>query len=60
MNPLRSKHIPCLAILAVMQPRQALSSAGLALGFWLIFGALAELAERSRLGKMRPLDSFGP
>jgi cytochrome c-type biogenesis protein CcmF len=47
-----------LVVLAVMQPRQALSCAGLALGFWLIFGALAELAERSRLGRIALMDSL--
>jgi cytochrome c-type biogenesis protein CcmF len=36
---------------AVTQPRQILSAVGLALGFWLVFGALAELAERIRAGR---------
>jgi cytochrome c-type biogenesis protein CcmF len=40
-----------LIALFVVQPQRALSSAGLALGFWLVLGALAELAERSRLGR---------
>ncbi|MBO9709135.1 MAG: heme lyase CcmF/NrfE family subunit [Caulobacter sp.] len=35
-----------LVAFAVVSPRHALASAGLALGFWLIGGALAELAER--------------
>ena len=44
--------------LAVMQPRQALSCAGLALGFWLVFGAAAELAERSRAGRVPAMESL--
>ena len=36
---------------AVMRPRQVLSWIGLALGFWLVFGALAEVAERVRAGR---------
>ena len=35
-----------LVAYAVVTPRKALASAGVALGFWLIGGALAELAER--------------
>ncbi|HUO23596.1 MAG TPA: heme lyase CcmF/NrfE family subunit [Caulobacteraceae bacterium] len=38
-----------IVALALVRPLQALSCAGLALGLWLIFGALAELAERVRL-----------
>ncbi|ALL12594.1 heme lyase CcmF/NrfE family subunit [Caulobacter henricii] len=34
---------------ALITPRKALASAGVALGFWLIGGALAELAERLKL-----------
>lgn len=34
---------------AVFEPRKALSAAGLAIGAWLILGALAETAERTRL-----------
>ncbi len=37
-----------LLALALIHPRQALGSAGLAMGAWLILGALAELAERTR------------
>jgi cytochrome c-type biogenesis protein CcmF len=40
-----------LLAMAIVSPRKALASAGLALGFWLIFGAIAELAERVRLLK---------
>jgi cytochrome c-type biogenesis protein CcmF len=38
-----------LAGWAMFEPRKALAAAGLALGFWLIAGALAETAERIRL-----------
>lgn len=38
-----------LAGWAMFEPRKALAGAGLALGFWLIAGALAETAERIRL-----------
>ena len=37
-----------LLAFAVVSPRKALASAGLALGAWLILGALVELAERTR------------
>ncbi|MBP9231957.1 MAG: heme lyase CcmF/NrfE family subunit, partial [Phenylobacterium sp.] len=37
-----------LLALAVVSPRKALASAGLAMGAWLIIGALVELAERTR------------
>jgi len=37
-----------VATFALVSPRKALASAGLALGFWLIAGALAEVAERTR------------
>ncbi|MDQ0463524.1 cytochrome c-type biogenesis protein CcmF [Caulobacter ginsengisoli] len=37
-----------VAALALVQPRHALACIGLALGGWLILGALAELAERTR------------
>ena len=37
-----------LLVLAVMSPKKALACVGLALGFWLIGGALVELAERIR------------
>jgi cytochrome c-type biogenesis protein CcmF len=37
-----------LLVLAIQSPKKALACAGLGLGFWLIGGALAELAERIR------------
>lgn len=37
-----------LAAFALISPRKAFASAGLAMGAWLILGALAELAERVR------------
>jgi len=38
-----------LLALAMVSPRKALASAGLAVGFWLVFGAAAEIVERVRL-----------
>ncbi|MDH4385971.1 MAG: heme lyase CcmF/NrfE family subunit [Caulobacter sp.] len=38
-----------LLALALASPRKALASAGLAVGFWLVFGAAAEIVERVRL-----------
>jgi cytochrome c-type biogenesis protein CcmF len=38
-------------VMALVQPHKALTSAGVALGMWLVAGALAELAERVRVGK---------
>ena len=38
-----------LAGWALFEPKKALAAAGLALGFWLVVGALAETAERVRL-----------
>jgi cytochrome c-type biogenesis protein CcmF len=38
-----------LLALALVSPRKALASAGLAVGFWLVFGAAAEIVERVRL-----------
>ncbi len=35
-------------VFALVQPRKALASAGIAMGAWLILGALTELAERTR------------
>ncbi len=37
-----------VAAYAVVSPRKVLAAAGLAVGFWLLFGALAEVAERTR------------
>ncbi len=37
-----------LATFALVSPRKALAAAGVALGFWLIFGVLAEVAQRTR------------
>jgi cytochrome c-type biogenesis protein CcmF len=38
-----------LLALAMVSPRKALASAGLVVGFWLVFGAAAEIVERVRL-----------
>jgi cytochrome c-type biogenesis protein CcmF len=37
-----------VAAYAIVSPRKVLSAAGVAMGFWLILGALAEVAERTR------------
>lgn len=36
-------------VFALMQPRKALASAGIAMGAWLVLGSLTELAERTRV-----------
>ena len=40
-----------LAAFAVYEPRKAFAAAGVAVGAWLVLGALAELAERGRLAR---------
>jgi cytochrome c-type biogenesis protein CcmF len=47
-----------LLALALVAPRKALASAGLAIGAWLILGALAEITERIRLFRV-PLAEAG-
>jgi cytochrome c-type biogenesis protein CcmF len=47
-----------LIVLALARPAQVLSYVGLALGFWLIFGALAELVERTRLFRAPAAESL--
>ena len=42
---------------AVVQPRKALASGGLVVGFWLIGGALLELAERLKLFRAPAVES---
>ena len=44
-------------VMALVQPRKALTSAGVALGMWLVAGALAELAERVRAGRAPAAES---
>ena len=44
--------------LAMFEPRKALSVAGIGLGAWLILGALAETAERTRLFRAPPAESL--
>ncbi len=46
-----------LAAYGVVQPRKALASAGLVVGFWLIGGALLELAERLKLLRVPAAES---
>ena len=43
---------------AVVQPRKAMTSAGVTLGVWLIAGAVAELLERARVGKTTGAESL--
>ncbi|MBI1405854.1 MAG: heme lyase CcmF/NrfE family subunit [Caulobacter sp.] len=40
-----------LLAVVIVSPRKAVASAGLALGFWLLFGAAAEIGQRVRLFK---------
>jgi cytochrome c-type biogenesis protein CcmF len=40
-----------ILVMALVQPRKALAAAGVALGMWLVVGALCELAERVRVGR---------
>ena len=47
-----------LLALALVSPTKALASAGLAVGFWLVFGAAAEIVERIRLFRA-PLAEVG-
>ena len=46
------------AVLALHSPRKLFAAAGVAVGTWLVLGALAELVERSRLGRI-PLAQAG-
>ena len=41
-----------ILVMAIEKPIQAISILGLILGFWLIFGAMAELVERARLTRV--------
>ena len=47
-----------LAGWAVWEPRKALAAGGIALGAWLILGALAEVAERIRLFRTAPAETL--
>ncbi|HEY0647379.1 heme lyase CcmF/NrfE family subunit [Phenylobacterium sp.] len=47
-----------LLTIAVVSPKKALGAAGIALGGWLIAGALAELAERTRAFRVPPGESW--
>jgi cytochrome c-type biogenesis protein CcmF len=47
-----------LLTLALVQPRKAFASAGVALGAWLICGALSEMAERVRVGRAPAAESM--
>ncbi|MFN3521906.1 MAG: heme lyase CcmF/NrfE family subunit [Phenylobacterium sp.] len=47
-----------VAAIALVSPRHAWGAAGLALGAWLIAGALAELAERTRAFRVPAAESF--
>ncbi len=45
------------AVLLIKSPTKLMAAAGVTLGAWLVFGALTELAERTRLGRA-PLAEF--
>jgi cytochrome c-type biogenesis protein CcmF len=47
-----------IAAYALVSPRKALAAAGLGLGGWLIAGAIAELAERSRAFRVSGAESW--
>ncbi|WP_295708646.1 cytochrome c-type biogenesis CcmF C-terminal domain-containing protein, partial [uncultured Brevundimonas sp.] len=47
-----------LAGWAVWEPRKALAAGGIALGAWLILGALSEVAERIRLFRAPPFETL--
>jgi cytochrome c-type biogenesis protein CcmF len=47
-----------LVVLLIESPKSALAAVGVALGGWLVLGALAEVAERVRLGRV-PLGEAG-
>jgi cytochrome c-type biogenesis protein CcmF len=40
-----------ILVMALVQPHKALTAAGVALGAWLVAGAVAEIVERGRIGK---------
>jgi cytochrome c-type biogenesis protein CcmF len=44
--------------MALVQPHKALTSAGVALGGWLVAGAIAEIIERAKIGKASAGESF--
>ncbi len=47
-----------LLVMILVQPRKGLTSAGVALGMWLVAGSLAELAERVRAGRVPGAESL--
>ena len=47
-----------LLALALFEPRKALAAAGIGLGAWLVAGALVELAERIRLFRAPPVETW--
>ena len=47
-----------LAVLAFVEPRKLLPAAGLAIGLWVMLGALAEVVERVRLGRVPAAESL--
>ncbi|HYD44336.1 MAG TPA: cytochrome c-type biogenesis CcmF C-terminal domain-containing protein, partial [Phenylobacterium sp.] len=47
-----------LAAYAAFEPRKAFAAGGVAVGAWLLLGALAELAERGRLGRAPAAETF--
>jgi cytochrome c-type biogenesis protein CcmF len=47
-----------ILVMALVQPHKALTSAGVALGAWLVAGAIAELVERAKIGRASAGESF--
>src|SRR5690606_16948567 len=50
--------LAALAAWALWEPKKALAAAGVGIGAWLIFGALAEVAERVRLFRVPLLETL--
>jgi cytochrome c-type biogenesis protein CcmF len=44
--------------MAVVSPAKAVGAVGLVLGAWLVAGAIAEIAERTRVGRVAPAESW--
>jgi cytochrome c-type biogenesis protein CcmF len=47
-----------ILVMALVQPHKAMTSAGVALGAWLVAGAIAEIFERGKIGRASAGESF--
>jgi cytochrome c-type biogenesis protein CcmF len=50
--------LTALAVFALNDPRKAFAAAGVGLGAWVVAGALAEVAERTRVGRAGAMESL--